>query len=212
MKKRSFRDPYRISATSPLDPNGDLSIDAAIAFESEVANWIAEIPSMFRLNMLEEDVGKLLQTSNPILIAQQCEIMIITSRLVIKTFVPFLRRSKNGNGPQGIAGKAPHHAVHACVNAAHSIVHASKVAHTLHKQSAYQIRSESLFYSFGRQVFDAAVISAHSVITSPQSLFAKVAMEDLRVALEIMRDPISSMAETSPFRVGIDSQFFRTEC
>ena len=70
-------------------------------------------------------------------------------------------------------------------------------------------RSESLFYSFGRQIFDAAVISAHSVITSPQSLFAKVAMEDLKVALEIMRDPSTSLSETtSPLRVGLEGKSY----
>jgi hypothetical protein len=206
MKKRSFRDPYRVATSSPLDQNADLSIDAAIAFESEVATWISEIPPIFRLNMLEDDVNRLVQNANPILVAQQCEIMTITSRLVIKIFVPFLRRAKNGNGQNGLSGKAPHHAVHACVNAAHSIIHASKVAHTLFKRSSYSIRSESLFYSFGRQIFDAAVISAHSVITSPQSLFAKVAMEDLKVALEIMRDPCTSIPETSPFRSGLEGK------
>jgi hypothetical protein len=57
-------------------------------------------------------------------------------------------------------------------------------------------------------VFDAAVISAHSIISAPQSLFAKVAMEDLKVALEIMRDPITSMPGPSPFRVGLEGEVY----
>lgn len=201
MKKRTFRDPFRSPGASLGDPSGDLSIDAAIAFESEVAAWIAELPPMFRLDMLQEDVNQLVQGANPVLVAQQCEIMTITARLVIKIFVPFLKRSRSvGQGFS--ASKTPHHAVHACVNAAHTILHASKVAHTLFKQRAFPIRSESLFYSFGRQLFDAAVISAHSVITAPQSLFAKVAMEDLKVALEIMRDPVT--APGSPIRGSVE--------
>ena len=108
----------------------------------------------------------------------------------------------------GVVTKTPHHAIHACVNAAHTIIHASKVAHTLYKHRSNSIRSESLFYSFGRQIFDAAVISAHSVITSPQSLFAKVAMEDLKVALEIMRDPTTCVSAASPFRVGLEGMLF----
>jgi hypothetical protein len=49
--------------------------------------------------------------------------------------------------------------------------------------------SHGVFYPFARQLFDATVVAAHVVIQAPQSIVAKVALDDVRVALDVLRDP-----------------------
>ena len=96
----------------------------------------------------------------------------------------------------------------ASINAAHAIIHASRVAQGVWQRysrgggsgpgrhlsggggGANSIpSSHGVFYPFARQLFDAAVVAAHVVIQAPQSVVAKVALEDVRVALDVLRDP-----------------------
>ncbi len=208
MKKRTFRSPTMPLNSEPIHAGSDLSIENAIAFESEIAAWLAEMPSQYKLDMLSDDPAELVSGISPILTAQRCEIAIVSSRLVIKLFVPFLKRRNNPavTLPVSSSKPTPHHAVHACVNAAHSILHSSKILHSLFRLRGTGMpstASESLFYNFARHVFDAGVIAAHSVISAPQSLFAKVALEDLRTALDILKDPMVSTGR-GPMRGAVE--------
>ncbi|KZT43385.1 hypothetical protein SISSUDRAFT_967281, partial [Sistotremastrum suecicum HHB10207 ss-3] len=95
VKKRTFRDPFRTSVPPTIDnpsPSNDLSIDAAISFESEVAAWMSDLPPQFKLDMLQEDPTRMISGVSPPLVAQRCEIATITARLVIKLFIPFLKK------------------------------------------------------------------------------------------------------------------------
>lgn len=126
----------------------------AIAMENEVTTYLENLPSSFRLDMNGDNSD----ASSPMLVAQRCELAAVANMLILKLFNPFLKRSPSSVRP-------PHHAAHACSDAAHAIVHASGVLHRVFRAAR---PSAYLFYSFGRQLFHGAVISASVAIHSPQ--------------------------------------------
>jgi hypothetical protein len=207
MKRRTFKDP----SSDPRELA--YTIDQAAGFESEVRQWLADLPQPFwldmsfadglgdgnrmsPLDMLASPSPPSMMTVPPILMAHQCELAITANRLILKLYLPFLRP-----GAYNSNAFPPHQASHGTVNAAHVIIHASKVLYSVWKQHQQQHTEASEpmltltpamfgFYSFGRTLFDAAVVCAHAAIKQPTSVWAGVAFADVGAALEVMRDPI----------------------
>ncbi|KIM92184.1 hypothetical protein PILCRDRAFT_114018 [Piloderma croceum F 1598] len=125
-------------------------------------------------------------SSSACLIAQQCELVITGQRLILKIYLPFLRPNHTSN--------TNHQAAVGTINAAHAVIYASRILHAICKQSP---GSQSKrpgpaifdYYSFGQALFDAAVVCAHSVIMQPNAIWARVALDDVVDALEVMKDP-----------------------
>lgn len=168
----------------------ELSIDQAAAVESEISNWLSDLPPRYRLDMSTTDpshhhhhysAGSGPSSSTPpMLISQRCELVMIANRMILKLYLPFLRDA-NGHGPN----KPSHQAVLGTINAAHCISHAARVLH-----SACQETRPALFdyYDFGRALFDAAIVCAHATMQQPTSILATEAMKCVDDALEIMRE------------------------
>lgn len=179
------------------------SIEAATKAEGDIQQFLSDLPPAFKLD-IDSNPFDSVYTSSPnqpstpasdtppaYLIIQRCELIAISHQLILKLFHPFLRRS--GIRPSDSA-------MIASINASHAIIHAAKVARCVWQRNSgsgqgmlsglnYIPSSHGVFYPFGRQLFDAAVVAAHVVIQAPQSVVAKVALDDVRVALEVLRDP-----------------------
>jgi len=115
--------------------------------------------------------------------------VITGQRLILKIYLPFLRPNRTGS-----VCNTNHQAAVGTINAAHTIIHASRVLHAICKQqpgSQSKWPGPAIFdyYSFGQALFDAAVICAHSVIIQPSAIWARVALDDVVNALEVMKDP-----------------------
>lgn len=154
------------------------SIDQAASMEAEVRSWLNDLPSYYQLDHDgSEDV-------EPTLIAQRCEVAMTAHRLVLRVYLPFLRKHAAG---------VPHQASLGSINAAHGIMKAAKTLSELWKSqeglSVPSSHSPALFdfYPFPRSVFDAAVVCAHAVIKQPSTMWAAAAMEDVETALEVMK-------------------------
>ncbi|KAK7683807.1 hypothetical protein QCA50_013183 [Cerrena zonata] len=178
------------SRESHTDDVLELSIDQAATVETEITNWLADLPPRYRLDMSTTDsshhhhhysAGSGASSSTPpMLISQRCELVMIANRMILKLYLPFLRDA-NGHGPN----KPSHQTVLGTINAAHSISHAARVLH-----SACQETRPALFdyYDFGRGLFDAAIVCAHATLQQPTSILAAEAMKCVDESLEIMRE------------------------
>jgi hypothetical protein len=206
VKKRTYKDPL-VDANS----SESLSLEDAGLFEAEVTSFLSDLPPAFQL-----DVDRCLSVLNPssdsspptgesspsiYLIAQQCELMITSQRLILKLYLPFLRPPHPGP-----TGRANTQATLCTINAAHAIVNASRVLHALYKQPSGIKRPGPAifdFYSFGQALFDAAVICAHSAIQQPAAIWAKAALEDVAGALVVMKDPMVATGR-GPMNGGVE--------
>lgn len=158
------------------------SIDQAASMEAEVRAWLNNLPWYYQVD------GDTLQdrgdnASEPTLIAQRCEVAMTAHRLVLRVYLPFLKKHAAG---------VPHQASLGSINAAHGILKAAKVLSELWKLQGRLVPSSLSpalldFYPFARCVFDAAVVCAHAVIKQPSTMWAAAAMEDVDVALDIMK-------------------------
>lgn len=169
----------QMSKESHTDDNFDLSNDQAASVESDITNWLSDLPMRYRLDLGSESSSS--SSATPLLlIAQRCELVMAANRMILKLYLPFLRDA-NGHSPN----KPSHQAVLGTINAAHSIIHASRQLH-----SACQETRPALFdyYDFGRVLFDAAVVCAHAIIQQPTSILATEAMKNVDGALQIMRE------------------------
>lgn len=201
VKKRTFKDPL-IDSNSPES----LSLEDAGLFEAEVTNFLSDLPPAFQL-----DVDSCLSTLNgpsesssptgpspsPYLIAQQCELVVTSQRLILKLYLPFLKSFHHRANTQAIL---------TTINAAHVVINASRVLHALYKQpSGVRRPGPALFdlYSFGQALFDAAVICAHSAIQQPTAIWAKAALEDVASALVVMKDPMVATGR-GPMNGGVE--------
>ena len=142
---------------------------------------MAELPETFRLDM-EADVAHPLASSpstSPFLMAQRCELAITANRAILKLYMPFM---KDPTSPT--SSKPSHQALTGTINAAHAIIHASKVLHTLWRDTRPAAFD---FYDYGRSLFDAAVVCAYAAIQQPKNILAAEATKGLSSALEVMR-------------------------
>lgn len=198
------------SASNPSGSNGvnggaaaqDPCLETANQAETEVKQFLNDLPQAYQLD-LEADPfdptysssGSSPPTSNvppAYLIVQRCELAIIAHQLILKLFLPFLRRP-------GI--KSSDNSMIAPINSAHSIIKAASIVRGVWQKQAIGgsdtpgmgastiPSSHGVFYPFSRQVFDAAVVAAHIVIRCPQSIVSSVAMDDLRLAIGVLQDP-----------------------
>ncbi|KAK0221016.1 hypothetical protein EDD85DRAFT_270114 [Armillaria nabsnona] len=174
--------------TSSTSKNGyGYTIDQAASMESEIRSWLNELTPCYRLDITDLD----LSDPDPVLAAQRCEVSITAHRLIMKVYMPFLK--KHASVSETVP--APHQASFGSVNAAHSIVRACSFLHSVWKKSSFNgIRPSSLssamfdFYPFARCLLDAAVVCAHSAIKQPMAMLASAALEDIDCALEVFRD------------------------
>lgn len=217
VKKRSFKDFLQ------NDPEAQVhySLEQAMACANEVKQWLAELPAAFRLDVdsnlsnppsAQRDVGASLlypsppsdcSTASPVLLAQRCELTVTAQRLIMKIYVPFLRPS-NAHA----SATAHYQAVIGVFTAAHTIIRAIRALCSMWKQrpdlkGRRPTPALFSFYSFGRTLFDAAVVCAHNVIKDPTSVWAQTAMEDVNYALDMMRDPVLNTGR-GPMRGGIE--------
>ncbi|KZT28262.1 hypothetical protein NEOLEDRAFT_1109090 [Neolentinus lepideus HHB14362 ss-1] len=191
VKKRSFRDPLADSSSSAM------ALEQVAGFEAEVSAWLKATPRAYHVDMSVElcdsnvssplSPGSVSTTpsESPYLVAQRCELSIITHRLLLKLFVPFLRSRLHGD----VSARSPQwqQASLGTMNAAHNIVQACRALHTVWRQNKRP--AAFVFYSFGRTLFDAAVCLAHAVIQQSTAIWTKAAMDDVKQALEILKDP-----------------------
>ena len=219
MKKRVCHDPPSSSSPSTSAP-AEPSLDIAIQAESEIHQYLLDLPPAYKLDV-DADPSDPMYTSAssalpspasgippPYLIIQRCELVSTAQQLVLKLFHPFLRRSNV---------RPPDNAMTASINASHAIIHASRVARAVWQRHAggpggYLSNgannipsSHGVFYPFARQLFDATVVAAHIIIQAPQSVVAKVALDDVRIALDVLRDPtIATGRGRAPSRGGVE--------
>ncbi|KAI0649842.1 hypothetical protein C8Q79DRAFT_351441 [Trametes meyenii] len=118
------------------------------------------------------------QSCSRVRLAQKCELAILAHRLVMKLYLPFLKEAATTNRPC-------HQAVFGTVTAAHNIVHASRLLHSVWGQTRPAVFD---FYDFGRTLFDAAVVCAHAVIQEPMSIIATEGMKSITCALDILKE------------------------
>lgn len=198
------------SASNPGGPNGvnggataqEPCLETANQAEIEVKQFLNDLPQAYQLDLEADpfDPTYLSSSSSPptsnvppaYLIVQRCELTIIAHQLILKLFLPFLRRP-------GI--KSSDNSMIAPINSAHSIIKAASIVKGVWQKQAIGgsdtpgvgagtiPSSHGVFYPFSRQVFDAAVVAAHIVIRCPQSIVSSVAMDDLRSAIGALQDP-----------------------
>ncbi|KAI0046789.1 hypothetical protein FA95DRAFT_1606603 [Auriscalpium vulgare] len=180
VKKRSFKDPLNVDSQEP-------SLELAEEFEAGVKTWLEDLPRAFRLDSILDAPAatpSAASSSNPpvspYLQAQRCELAIIANRLILKTFLPFLRHCSDP-APEIV----PRRVVSSIVDAGHAVIHAVSLLHNTWRQTR---PAAFAFYSFGRTLFDAAVMVASAVIVYPRGASSGVSLADLGLALDLMRD------------------------
>ncbi|KAI0942812.1 hypothetical protein AcV7_002119 [Taiwanofungus camphoratus] len=175
VKKQTFKDPVAEDPT-------ELSIDQAAAFEAEVTTFLSELSPAFRLE-LNRDWSETSGAPSALsfLTAQKCELVILANRLILKLYLPFLKDAS----ATPTSNKPSHQAVLGSINAAHHIIYASRILHSVWRHTRPAAFD---FYDFGRTLFDAAVVCAHAVIQQPTTMVAAEAMKDVGCALDVMRE------------------------
>lgn len=214
IKKRSFRD----SLQYDLEAQERYSLEQAVSCANDIQQWLTDLPAPFRLDIdsdsntgnLSEDVVDSLSSSpsggptvSPVLLAQRCELMVTAQRLLMKVYIPFLRPSNSHSCPTTHL-----HATVGVFDAAHAIIRAIRALCSMWKQRP-DLKGKRptpalfSFYSFGRILFDAAVVCAHSAIKYPTKYWVPTAVEDVNYALEILRDPLLNTGR-GPMRDGVE--------
>lgn len=166
MKKLVFQDPKQ----PVLEP----SLEVAQACEVEVMAWLGELPPAFRVQAEVDPT----QPPPAYLLAQRCELAMIANSLILKVFLPFVKKSSARPGDN---------VIYASVNAAHKIIHAADQLQQHMKGPRHSLAFMSYF--FNSQLFHAAVICANTCIQEPTSIHSKQCLKDLHEANRIMRDP-----------------------
>jgi len=214
IKKRSFRD----SLQYDLEAQERYSLEQAVSCANDIQQWLTDLPAPFRLDIdsdpntgtLSEDVDDSSSSSpsggptvSPVLLAQRCELMVTTQRLLMKAYIPFLRPSNSHSCPTTHL-----HATVGIFDAAHAIIRAIRALCSMWKQRP-DLKGKRptpalfSFYSFGRILFDAAVVCAHSAIKYPTKYWVPTAVEDVNNALEMLRDPLLNTGR-GPMRGGVE--------
>ncbi|KAG8950140.1 hypothetical protein FRC04_007995 [Tulasnella sp. 424] len=159
---------------------GELSIDAAQAFEAKVTAWKESLPESFSI-IFGPTVEETKWPVADVAAMQACDLHIMANALIMRLWFPFVKDFL-GRSVQ------PHqNAALACSTAANSIIVASKymitrfrTTHPLHFG----------YYGFGRHVWLAATLLASILISMPQIIWAATCRKGLDVALSIARDQL----------------------
>ena len=208
IKRRSLRD----SVQNDPAAHEQFTLEQAAACANEVRQWLADLPSTFRMDIdsdtvqpLRPDGGTSAEstTVSPMLLAQRCELAVTAQRLVMKIYIPFLRPSySHGNST------SYYQATVGTFTAAHAIIRSLRALCSMWKhrpdlRGRRPIPALFSFYSFSRALFDAAVACAHNVIKDPNSVWVHTAFEDVNYALEVLRDPMLNTGR-GPMRGGVE--------
>ncbi|KAG7442813.1 uncharacterized protein BT62DRAFT_904513, partial [Guyanagaster necrorhizus] len=95
--------------SSSTSKNGyGYTIDQAASMESEIRSWLNDLTPCYRLDITDLD----LSDPDPVLAAQRCEVSITVHRLIIKIYMPFLK--KHASVSETVP--APHQASFGSVN------------------------------------------------------------------------------------------------
>lgn len=134
--------------------------------------------------------------ASPFLVAQRAELAMVAYRLLICLYVPFLRASAATTTSAGALSPAILNAV----TAAHAVLYAGRVMHSVFAYSgggrsaatarAGRPHPPVSLYAFAKAVFDAGVVSAHSILHNPRNATTRTATENLAASLSLLRDPI----------------------
>ncbi|THH31821.1 hypothetical protein EUX98_g2365 [Antrodiella citrinella] len=167
----------QISKDAASEDGADLSIDLVAASESDVTLWLSELPPRYQLDV-DPDLAHALppSCSSATLTAQRCVLAMTAARITLKLYIPFLRDTQS---------KPPHQASLGSVTAAHTVVSAARLLHSVWKGTRPAAFD---FYDYGRSVFDAAVVCAHTVIQQPTSILTTQAMQIVSGAMDILHD------------------------
>ncbi|KAF7978790.1 hypothetical protein HWV62_44848 [Athelia sp. TMB] len=138
------------------------SIDDAFACHTDVKNFLADLPPAYHLEGRADA-------------AQRYELAVTAHRLVLQIYLPFLRVSHAGTSSRA-------HATLEAMQAAHTIVAASRLLHS----SGEMVAMEG--YAYGQALFGAAVVCSHAVIGDASAIWAHEGLTDVRGALDILRD------------------------
>ena len=164
------------------DPS-ESSVERAEQFDAEVKNWLSELPKVFRFDTSNTDTPSPPSSKASIslsLQAQRCELAIIANQLILKVFLPYLKNCTVLSA-DGLSRRV----LSSVVDAGHAVLQAMR---TLHSTWRHAQPAAFLFYSFGRTLFDAAVMMACAVIAHPSGASSGVAIVDVAAAIDIMRD------------------------
>ncbi|KAI0312708.1 hypothetical protein OF83DRAFT_617520 [Amylostereum chailletii] len=182
VKKRSF--------TDPLSPDAlEHSLEQAEQFEQEVKTWLSDLPRPFRLDADIDGTNTARFPISATLQAQRCELAIVANRIILKIFLPFLKTCSE----EGSDVMTPRRVVSSVVDAAHAVIHSVRLTHSVWRQTR---PAAFAFYSFGRTLFDAVVMSASAVIVHPTGISSGVALADLNTGLSLMKDTRTAFARS----------------
>src|ERR1700722_6272871 len=175
-----------------LAPEPSHTLDRPAGLEAEIRTWLENLPPPWRLgidaNLAEENTE---DDDIHVLVAQRCELAITAQKLVLRLYMPFLRPSCMTTATSSTSTLVPHQASHGAINAAHVILHACKTLYICRKRAVTTAAMAAMpavfdFHTFGRTVFDAAVVCAHSAIKQPTVVWAGAALENVSSALEVL--------------------------
>lgn len=155
--------------------------------EAEIKSWVSKLPTPFQFDLNIATNHE--HATDPVLASQACELAILTHRLIVRIYLPFLRRATYLEHP-------PYQASYATVNAAHVIIHGSRALlglwkafehHQSPKASSASVHPVLFgIYPLKRILFDAAIICGHAAIKEPMTVWARTAIEDVNVGYDCL--------------------------
>jgi len=202
------------------------TIDQAASMEAEVKAFLDALPSYYKLDFMASSdsssdsslFSQQTKEQDPYLLMQRYEIALIAYRLILRVYLPFMRKHASG---------VPHQASLGTVNAAHGIVKVSEMIWTVwkgvkdsstdvsmmasssglafggtgtgglggafgsldHVTSLSSLTGASFdLYPFSRSLFDALVVCVHAVCKQPTTVWAPLALEDVDRGLAVLKE------------------------
>ncbi|QRV98999.1 Fungal specific transcription factor domain [Ceratobasidium sp. AG-Ba] len=155
-----------------------LPLEGAASMERSIGEFMRDLPPTWKLDMSQPASSIMgLREDEAAIMVQRCELATAANSLILKAYHPFLKQSISSSSEPFAS---PHQAALACSNAAHALIHASIAAHHLLPRTRP--------YAFAKQLFGGAVVAASVAINAPTGMFARVALDDVRGALNVLRE------------------------
>ncbi|KAG9121189.1 hypothetical protein FRC07_002961 [Ceratobasidium sp. 392] len=156
-----------------------LPLEGAASMERAIGEFTRDLPPAWKLDMSAPTVAMGLGDEEAAIMVQRCELATAANSLILKAYYPFLKQSVVTSSTSEVFA-SPHQAALACSSAAHTLIHASLAAHKLLPRTRP--------YAFAKQLFGGAVVAASIAIGTPTGMLARVALEDVRGALGVLRE------------------------
>ncbi|KAH9929060.1 uncharacterized protein BXZ73DRAFT_102214 [Epithele typhae] len=153
-------------------------IDQAANFEADVEAFLNDLPPTWRFEPVADitaPVAPLPVGASPFRLAQKCELAILAHRLVLKTYLPFLKTARPG---------AAHQAVYGAIGAAHNVIGAARPSTPCGRHPARRVRLLRLRADGVRR---GRRVRARGV-QEPHSLIAGEGVKDVACAFAILQD------------------------